>query len=229
MNISHKSVLGIISAVTLFATFDAHAANEVIYKVHDITPVKIDGVVVSCDFSITFFNRANQTVSNLSLDIGWKDDVIEEQIKEEKKEKIIDDNNSFQGYSGQSKTEEYTSKMISTNVVLQPLLPEKQLSVKANVNSDRCFLLLQQPEMRVRSCKFGVGNTDTNAGVCQNLFKFISPEAGEYYTEFRSISYEAQKQEDKQHSLNEQKELDKLYNNAFSSVRRISETLNTMK
>lgn len=229
MNVSQKFVLTMISGAALFAAADAYAASEVIYKIHDITPVKQDNEIVSCDFSVTFFNRATQTVSNLSLDIGWKDEVIEDRIKEEKKEKIVDENDNFQGYSGRSKTEEFTSKVVSTNLSVPPLLSEKQISVKGSVKTNRCFLLLQEPEIVVRSCKFGVGNMDTNAGVCKRLFKFVNPQQGEYYTDFKTVSYDIQKKEDKQHSLNEQKDLDKLYNNALSSVKRISQTLNSMQ
>lgn len=220
-----------LGAFALSAAFDAHAASqEVIYKIHDIHPVKDETEVTGCEFSLTLFNRSDMTVNNLSLDIGWKDDVIENKIKEEKAEKVVDRNSGVRGYTGQSQTEKFTSKMISTNVSVPPLQPGKQISVKYKINTDRCFLLMQMPELIVRKCSMGgSGDGDKTAGACKDMFHYISPTDGEYYTEFKEISYEEEKAQEMQQNIEEKKELDQLYGNAVSSVRRISETLNSMQ
>ena len=231
MNFRKNFVFGLLGAFALSAAFDAHAASqEVIYKIHDIHPVKDETEVTGCEFSLTLFNRSDMTVNNLSLDIGWKDDVIENKIKEEKAEKVVDRNSGVRGYTGQSQTEKFTSKMISTNVSVPPLQPGKQISVKYKINTDRCFLLMQMPELIVRKCSMGgSGDGDKTAGACKDMFHYISPTDGEYYTEFKEISYEEEKAQEMQQNIEEKKELDQLYGNAVSSVRRISETLNSMQ
>ena len=231
MNFRKNFVFGFIGALALTAAFDVRAASqEVIYKIHDIHPLKDDTEITACEFSLTLFNRSDLTVNNLSLDIGWKDDVIENKIKEEKAEKVVDRNSGVRGYTGQSQTEKFTSKMVSTNVSVPPLQPGKQISVRSKINTDRCFLMMQTPELIVRKCSMGgSGDGDKTAGVCNDLFKYVSPVDGEYYTEFKEISYEEEKAQEIQQNIEEKKELDQLYGNAVSSVRRISETLNSMQ
>lgn len=230
MNATKKLILGTVCGTFLFAAAEARAANEVIYKIHDVNPISEGSDVTGCDFSITLFNRASQIVSNLSVDLSWKDEVIENQINEEKVEKPKNaaEMNNNRRTPGDSKTEEFTSKTVSANFNIPPIQPNKQISLKGNVKTDRCFLLMQEPELIVRSCKFGAGNTDTNAGLCKRMFKYISPEDAEYYTDFQAISYSEQRKEDQQLSQDEQKDLDRIYRNALSSVKRISETLNSM-
>lgn len=231
MNFKKIFVLSLVSTLAISVTPNVYASDsEVIYKIHDVMPVRSDGEVTSCDFSVTFFNRTSQIVSNLSLDISWLDDVIEDKIKDEKKEQIKDDSGRVSGYSGQSKTEQFTSKMISTNLSVPPLPPIKQISLKASVKTDRCFLLLEKPQMKINSCKLGAAaNVDKAAGSCNDLFVFISSESGDYFSEFKPISYDEEKKEAEQQNQNEQKELDSLYNNAISSVKRVSQTLDSMK
>ena len=231
MNFRKNIVLGLISALAASAAFNAYAVDEkVTYKIHDVSPVKEDNEVTACNFSVTFYNRTPQIVSDLSLDFSWLDEIVEEKIKEEKKEPVLNDAGKESGYSGKSKTEQYTSKKISTNLSVPPLPPAKQISLKATIKTDRCFLLLDKPILKVNSCKYGAEkNVDRTAGVCNNIFAFISPESGEYYTEFKPITYDEQKKEMEEKQKSEQNELDTLYNNAVASVKRISQTLDTMQ
>lgn len=229
MNFKKKLLSNLVCAMAVSAATNVFA-NEVIYKVHDINPVKEDSEVVSCDFSVTFFNRTSEIVSGLSLDIAWLDEVIDEKIKEEKKEPTRDESGKKSGFSGRSQTEKFTSKTISTNLSVPPLPPQKQISLKATIKSDRCFLLMDNPILKVNSCKFGKKeNVDSKAGACNNLFVYISPEKGDYYSEFKPISYDDEKKEIEKKNESEKQEMDALYNNAISSVKRISETLETMK
>lgn len=231
MSFKKNFILGVISGLALSAASNAYAVStEVIYKIHDINPIKEDGEVTSCEFVTTFFNRSYMPVTDITLDIGWKDDVVEDKIRAEKKEKAVDENGaSSEGYTGESKTEKFTSKMISTNMSVPPLRPGKQMSVKTTIRTDRCFLLLDKPEIIVRSCLYGDEGNDKTAGVCKNMFKFIAPQSGEYYTEFKDISYDAEKKQAQDESNNEQKELNQLYNNAMNSVKRTTEALKSMQ
>lgn len=231
MSFKKNFVLSLVSALAISSTFNAHASNmEVIYKIHDINPVKEDNDIVSCDFSVTFYNRTPDIISNLSMNIGWLDEVIEDKIKQEKQEQVRDENGRTSGYSGKSKTEQFTSKTISSNLSIPPLPPSKQISIKSSVKTDRCFLLLEKPILKINSCKVGsVANIDKQAGACNNLFMYVSPESGDYYTDFKPITYDEEKHEIEKQNKQEQKELDSIYNNAITSVKRISQTLDTMQ
>lgn len=231
MSFRKNLILGLVSALAVSAAFNAYAVGEkVTYKIHDVSPVKEDNEVTACNFSVTFYNRSPQIVSDLSLDLNWLDEVVEEKIKEEKNEPVKNGAGATTGYSGQSKTEQYTSKMISTNLSVPPLPPEKQISLKASIKTDRCFLLLDRPQLKINSCKYGAEkNVDRSAGACNNLFVFVSPEEGDYYTDFKPISYEAEKEEIAEKQKTQQNELDTLYNGAVASIKRVSQTLDTMQ
>ncbi len=230
MNFQKTFVLSLLSVLAVTPVCKAQISNpEVIYKIHDITPVKEDNKIVSCDFSVTLFSRAPQMVSNLSLNFSWLDKVIENQIKEEKQEKVVDEDGKISGYNGKSQTEERTPKRISVDISVPPLVTSKQVSIKTNVKTDRCFLLLQKPTLSIRSCQYGNGQSEENAGVCNRLFTYISPEQGDYYTEFKPVSYDQQKQEMEEQNRKEKDELENIYENALASVKRITDTLVSMQ
>lgn len=230
MSFQKTFVLSLLGALAVSSVSHAQVSNpEVIYKIHDVSPVMEENKIVSCDFGVTLYNRAPQMVSNLSLNFSWQDDVIDEQIKAERQEKVMDENGRVAGYNGKSKTEEFTPKKISVDVSIPPLAASKQISVKSNIKTDRCFLLLQKPTLTVRSCRYGSAQSEETMGVCNNLFNYISPEQGDYYTEFKAISYNQEKQEMEDQAQKEKQELENIYENALSSVRRISDTLNSMQ
>lgn len=229
MKLCKTVVLSFVSVIAAGSVCQAQVAEpEVIYKIHDVSPVKEDNNVTSCDFSVTFFNRAPKMVSNLELSFSWLDEVIDNQIKAEKQEKVVDANGNVAGYNGKSKTEEYTAKRISVDFSVPPLASNKQVSIKSNIKTDRCFLLLQRPMLAVRNCRYGSSQSEETAGICNNLFTYISPEQGDYYTEFKPISYDQEKQDNEDKAMKEKNELENIYENALSSVKRISESLNAM-
>lgn len=225
-----KSVFLSLLSVALFPSMALAQYNkqEVIYKIHDIAPVKEDGKVVSCDYSVTFFNRSQNMISDLSLEFQWLDEVIDGQIKKEKQEKVVDKNSKVSGY-GKSKTEEYTAKSIASSFSVPPLAPSKQVSLKQNIQTDRCFLLMQKPTIKVVSCLYDAQKTEASAGVCQDMLRYITPNEGDYYTDFKPISYDDEKKQIEEENEAEKKELDAVYNSALDAVNSITATLKTMQ
>ena len=51
--------------------------DAVIFKVHDITPVNEEGVVVGCDFSVTLYNRTAINFRSFTINLNWEDPVDE--------------------------------------------------------------------------------------------------------------------------------------------------------
>lgn len=229
MNLHKTFILSLFGAIAVSSAVHAQVGNpEIIYKIHDVTPVKENNETVSCDFSVTLYSRAPQMLSNLSLGFSWLDDVIDNQIKAEKQEQVLDANGNVAGYNGKSQTEEFTPKTIGVDVSVPPLSPSKQISIKSNIKTDRCFLLLQKPILKVLTCRYGNG-TEESIGACNGLFTYISPEQGDYYTEFKPISYDEEKQEIENQAQKEKEELENIYENALDSVKRIGDTLSSMK
>ncbi len=231
MNLQKNMIMSLFGAMLFMLPKVTHAEqSEVIFKIHDITPVEENGEVKSCSFGVTLYNRTPEMISNLGLNLSWTDDVIAEQIEAEKNEKVYDDKGNVKGYKGQSETEKNTTKKVFVSLSVPPLPQGKQISIKSSINTDRCFLLLQKPTIVVESCNYGSGkNTDKKAGVCKNLFTYVSPNDGEYYSDFKQISYTEEVEDIKNQAEREKKEMEKIYSEALSSVNRISQTLNTMK
>lgn len=229
MGIKNKILFSTLSGLLMSVSVNANAAtDEIIYKIHDITPVEEDGEVKACEFGITLFNRASETVSDIKLDLGWKDEVIADAIKNENKEKAESQTDSRRIRRGQS-TADFTSDTISTSVSVPPLEPAKQVSIKSKINTDRCFLLMGDVQAIIRSCKVGGSAKDKKAGVCSDMFKYISPQNPEYYTGFSEVSYDAQKAEEEKQNAKDLEELNQVYQGAVNSLRKVNKTLSSIR
>lgn len=229
MGIKNKILLSAVSGLLMSVSADAFAAaDEIIYKIHDITPVEEDGEVKACEFGITLFNRASETVSEIRLDLGWKDEVIADAIKNEKNEKNTAPTDTGRTRRGMS-TADFTSDVISTSVSVPPLEPSKQVSLKSKIDTDRCFLLMGDVQTIVRSCKVGGSSKDKKAGVCSDMFKYISPQNPEYYTGFSEVSYDAQKAEEEKQNAKDLEELNQVYQGAVNSLRKVNKTLSSIR
>lgn len=230
MGIKNKILLSAVSGLLMSVSADAFAAaDEVIYKIHDITPVEENGEVKACEFGITLFNRASETVSEIKLDLGWKDEVIIDAVKNEKNEKDAVPADTGRIRRGMSSTADFTSDTISVSVSVPPLEPEKQVSLKSKIDTDRCFLLMGEVQTIVRSCKVGGSSKDKKAGVCTDMFKYISPQNPEYYTGFSEVSYDAQKAEEEKQNAKDLEELNQVYQGAVNSLRKVNKTLSSIR
>ena len=59
--------------------------EAILFKVHDIKPVKNSkDVVNACDFYVTFYNRSNKDINGAQLDLIWEDDSLLDIIDDEK-------------------------------------------------------------------------------------------------------------------------------------------------
>ena len=124
--------------------------RAVLFKLHDIKPVmNTEGMVTHCDFMATFYNRTEDGLRPAKLELGWTDSVTEkyqigEEVTEEPQNKKI---NNYRNTAKQVKLGDVTT------VVDMPALGSyKQVSVKATVETEKCFLLLDNLNFRVESC-----------------------------------------------------------------------------
>ena len=133
------------------APADDDKAEELLFKIHDITPVENrEGEVIACDFNTTFYNRSGYNLKEAMLDFTWKDTSLEDVIKQEKEEDAEKQNrNANRAYS---ETERRTSKDVNIMIEVPAIKPYKQVTVNNRINTDRCFLLIEKVDFSVKSC-----------------------------------------------------------------------------
>ncbi|MBR1648576.1 MAG: hypothetical protein IJ689_03140 [Alphaproteobacteria bacterium] len=229
MNISKKvlSATAILLATVNIHTAAAASDSAVLFKIHDISPIKnSEGEVVSCDYSATFYNRSDMTIRNATLDLNWKDTAIEGVIEQEKKEDAAKNNRS--PARARSTTERNTDKNIGTLLEVPTIKPAKQVTVQSRVNTDRCFLLIENVDFKVQSCNAenaqgrgisgSAGKARSGGGACNSLFSYVSPEDPQYYLEFKAISVEDEKAEIEKQREKLQSENEELYNQTVTAI-----------
>ncbi len=202
--------IGSAAAQQAVSAADEDKTEELLFKIHDITPVQNrEGEVIACDFNTTFYNRSAYNLKEAMLDFTWKDASLESVINAEKDEDAEKKNrNRNRAYS---ETERRTSKDVNTMIEVPALKPYKQVTVNNRINTDRCFLLIEKVDFEVKSCTAeGLASGGRSArrasqeSPCGRLFKYVSPEDAQYYLDFKEITpdelnsrEEAKKQESK--------------------------------
>ena len=64
----------------------------------------------------------------------------------------------------------------------------QQVSLKTKVDTDRCFLLLNDMDISIDNCGTVASGEKTSRRGCENMFRYISPKMADYYTEFKEVS-----------------------------------------
>ena len=236
MNIN-KKILSLAAAILATANISAAKAedvdvakkNAVLFKIHDIVPVKnAEGEVIGCDYNTTFFNRSNLTIRNAGMEVGWKDTSIETVIENEKKEDAV--KNNRKAGRARSTTERITDKTIGGFIDIPTIKPAKQVTVKSRVNTDRCFLLMEPVKFEVNECNAeneqgkaatsrGSGAAGARAGnVCARLFSYVSPDDPQYYLEFKVVTIEDEKAEAEAKQAKQISQVDDMYEKTVKAV-----------
>lgn len=227
-----KQVLGVLIALTIadaYAAVDRKATDEnkvgeVLFKIHDIVPEKDNnGNVLYCNMGATFFNRTNMDMANVSLTLSWNDEVIGEIIAQEDREEKELEKTKSESRRSRYSTSGTTAKTVNVSLKLPPLKSMQQVSLKTKVDTNRCFLLLNDMDVTVNNCGTASVNERMSSQGCSNLFQYVSPKMAEYYMEFKEISPEQQmvKEDDELNKL--QKEVDKVFDDTVVVIRSITE------
>lgn len=227
---STKKVFVSCLALGMAAALNASAAdNAVLFKVHDIVPVKnADGNIVSCDLGATFYNRTANEIVNSAIDLVWHDEVVSDTIDQEarqaKEAQRLNRGRSISRFN----TATYNDKDLMLSLKLPPLKPYQQVTLKSKINTDRCFLLLGDVDVQVSNC--GASNEatvrqGTVAPSCENLFVYVSPQNPEYYSEFQAISPEEQKAQETSQLEQQRKDIDAAFDQANQELAKLTATL----
>ncbi|MDR1694597.1 MAG: hypothetical protein LBR70_05365 [Lactobacillaceae bacterium] len=192
----------------------------ILFKIHDIKPVtNSDGQTTSCDFAVTFFNRSNENINGASIDLTWDDDTVKILLDEEK-------NNDRRASSSRN-----ASSTVTANIEVPAVQAMKQAVVRTRLQSDRCFLLMDDVKLRVRSCNIASQSRSgsRSATVCANLFKFVSPNNQEYYREFKPVTLEEEAAIKLQEKENIKKDINEEYSKTVAEFERASQLLKEIK
>ncbi len=226
---STKKVFVSCLALGMAAALNASAAdNAVLFKVHDIVPVKnADGNIVSCDLGATFYNRTANEIVNSAINLVWHDEVVSDTIDQEarqaKEARRLNRGRSISRFN----TAAYNDKDLILSLKLPPLKPYQQVTLKSKINTDRCFLLLGDVDVQVSNC--GTSNeAAVRQGVapsCENLFMYVSPQNPEYYSEFQAIPPKEQKAQETSQLEQQRKDIDAAFDQANQELAKLTATL----
>lgn len=213
-----------------FAGNASAAEDTVLFKVHDIVPVKnADGNVVACDIGATFYNRTANEIKNASLNLVWTDEVVGEVINQEERN-AKEAQRANRRNTPRYNTSSYSSKSIVLKLRLPPLKSYQQITLKSKVNTDRCFLLLNDMEVDVLNCGNSSGDKKAKTPAiaqnsCDGLFTYISPASPEYYNDFQAVSVAEQILQENTVMQSKKEALNSAYQDALKQVDAINKTL----
>jgi hypothetical protein len=213
----------LISGVSMAASDKGAETDKgfVLFKIHDIVPEKnADGNVVYCNIGATFFNRTKNDVANLAISLNWNDDVIGEIMDVEEREEREKKRSKSKEPKSRYSTSSFTSEVVSLDLKLPPIKANQQITLKTKVDTDRCFILLNDMDILINNC--GTLSASSSKDACANYFQYISPKNGEYYTEFKKISLEEELSNEDAHVVQVQNDINKVFEETISSIDRIT-------
>ncbi len=252
MNIAKKFLYSTLLLACVSFVPNAQAQTEemsskprsVLFKIHEITPVlNAEGLVTNCDFMVTVYNRTNDSLRPSKIDMGWSDEVSNIYLadNEEKAEKkAVNVNTRRSAYNRTPQQEEKKLGDVVTTVDVPALGSYKQVSVKASVKTEKCFMLLDNLEFKISACGI-VGkdeettsrrrNNDISAvsTECANLFEYIDSQNPEYHGEFKNISFSEQEKqiaEDKKHDISD---LEDKYNKVVKNFEKAEKIISNIQ
>jgi len=191
--------------------------DAILVKVHDIKPVKNErGITTHCEFMTTIHNRTPNDISAINIELNWRDEAADNTIEQEKS---MDTSNL-------RRTKDYVSSYIQATVNIPILKKNTQKSLPNKINSNRCFILMEDADINVKSCKSNATNKKDEIA-CTSLFTYVSSKSPEYYTEFLNISLDEQKTKEAQDKEKISNELDAIFKTIEDNMQKTSRLLTT--
>jgi len=213
--------------------------NAILFKIHDVTPVKnAEDVVTTCQYVVTFYNRTPFNVRQAKIDFGWTDTVSDLFLTEDKQEEEAD------GKKAKNAAAQKTAQKALGNVLSSVELPAlgslKQISVQGTVETEKCFILLDAMRFNVSECSFlgqetagtsrrGRADALRSRSGCAELFSHVTPQNPEYYGTFKEISYSEQQTEEKAAEEAEKEAIEKFKKAVSENFEKTNEILSNIK
>lgn len=200
--------------------------NAVIFKIHDIKPVDVEGVVTGCDFLLTLYNRTSINFRSFTVNLDWVDEV-ESAFKFDKYvESVI-------GFDEVRKQKEYLGDKFETEplkaaITVNAFGADTQISVKSHIDSEKCYLLLKEAKFNVTPCDIvrSIDNMATSASQdCTNLFQMVDTSNPEYFGQFKSISATELAMRNRESESRELSDIDLVINKIVENIGTSGDTL----
>ena len=154
--------------------------DAVLFRIENIKPVENEnGLTDRCTFILTVYNRTQKEIEEAEIDLFWRDE-ISAKYKVENEEVM-------------AVSKEAATTIIHKNMLLEKIFPHEQKSFEGEVETDKCFLLLDQVEYRVNTCIAAGDNIPVKDnkrmgnGSCTGSFDYINSKNPEYYSEFKDV------------------------------------------
>ncbi|MBO7556209.1 MAG: hypothetical protein J6T72_02285 [Alphaproteobacteria bacterium] len=228
-----SAVLSMVAGVAVAQTSEADTSKKsaVLFKIHDIVPVKnSDGDVTSCEYNVTFYNRSSVSVGGAIMDLSWNDSVVSEIIEQEKQKDSVE--NDVNINRARSVTERTTNKKLSTSIEVPAIAPSAQVVVTSTINTDRCFLLIEDVDYKVKNCRSSAESATggrSKAGSCDALFMFVSPQDAQYYLEFKAVPVAEQRKSAESEFDKKKRRVNDNYRKTLGSLDGVNTTLSGIK
>lgn len=241
MSNNRKFFLGIMGLLMTAGVADAQtvgAADDkdeaILFKIHDITPDKSkEKGVRSCDFYVTFYNRSEKDINGAQIVLNWIDSSLTDVVNDEKADSAERNRKGEPVDANFSYTQRGNPIDLSAKIDMPAIKSYKQITVRSSVETDRCFVLLNDLKADVLSCtaKNDTGNSGNmiNGGGCNSLFRFVSANNPEYYMEFKRVSHDEQKNTERKQRASQEKEMENQYGKTVESFETLSKILSDIK
>lgn len=195
-------------------------ADRILFKIHDVAPEKdANGNINSCNISVTLFNNYDKALSNTQITLKWDDEVISDIISQEEYETKEAINRNPDATRSRYPTAKTTAPTITTTIKIPLINAHQQISLKNKVDTDRCFLLMNDMEIQANSCTFA-GEATSDRG-CRASFSYVSPNSPQYFSEFKEISYDEEVNNKEQEIDADKAEAESIYDEIVNTLRKI--------
>lgn len=191
----------------------------VIFRVEDIKPItNANGMIDKCSYLVTAFNRMEKTLKNARLELQWADNISAKYVIKDGGVSIVD--------KGNEKT------VVADTVELREIAPHTQKSFEEEVETDKCFLLLDNVEFKAYDCIMdGIGavTRGEDKGECSGLFNYIDSKNPEYYSEFKDLPDSVIKKQAEEEKVRELSLISKLHDQIKDDMDKTVQTLEKIK
>ncbi len=177
---------------------EATSDNEaVLFRIENIAPIaNKDGLTDKCSYIMTVFNRTDKALRAADLKLEWVDSI----------------SRKYQIENGQISVAEggRAETRVIKDVSIDNVAPHTQKSFEQTVDTDKCFLLLDNLSFNVVSCQMEGDTVQYKDGQaakglsCGVSFNYIDSKNPEYYSEFKDVPESVlakQVQEEKEREL----------------------------
>ncbi|MBR2136438.1 MAG: hypothetical protein IJ852_00555 [Alphaproteobacteria bacterium] len=193
-------------------------AGAVLFRIENIRPVaNDDGLTYKCDYLVTVYNRMEKEVKEANLNFNWVDNVSGKYVMQDGKL--------------QTKEGKDAAQIVSTSVQIKNIPAHRQKSFEQSIETDKCFLLLDNLNYKVENC-VTVGNQTAmkdskivGSGDCAGNFNYVDSKNPEYYSEFKDTPDDVIEDQIEQQRDQLMKKINAGYDKTVESLNATNETL----